>query len=336
MTTTAPDELGVTEEIRTPDRTTQSPEAGTPGVVDWTPPGMPPAAGRATAEPARPRHHRRPIAFEVRLLSQILLVLSTGMLGFVLYLMVVTPIEQNNDQDRLYANFREQLALAKAPTGGSISAGSPVAMITIPGLNIDQVVIQGTASADMRSAPGHLQNTSLPGQPGTSVIYGKSLTFGAPFKQISRLGPGNRIITTTGQGTFNYRVTGVRRAGDSLPPTLAKDAGRLTLVTSEGPDFLRHGRLVYVDADLVDPPQRVPDGQPQIIPPEERPMSSDTATANTTLVPWMLALALILSAIAWARHRWGKHETYLIGIPMVVAVVWNIYETIGLLLPNML
>ena len=71
---------------------------------------------------------RRPLAFEVRLLRQILLMLSVGTLGFLVYLLVVTPLEQNNDQDRLYATFREQLALATAPTGGGTAPGSPVAL----------------------------------------------------------------------------------------------------------------------------------------------------------------------------------------------------------------
>jgi sortase A len=335
-TTTASEDLDSTQELRAPDRTSQSPLAGAPGSVDWSPPAEPPAARRAAAEPVRPRRRRRGLTFEVRLLSQMLLMLSVGMVGFVGYLVAVTPIEQNNDQDRLYANFREQLAQATAPTGGVIKPGSPVALLSIPDMGIDQVVIQGTASADLRSGPGHLRNTPLPGQAGWAVIYGKSATFGSPFKQIARLEPDDRISFTTGQGRFNYRVTGVRRARDSVPPALAAGSGRLTLVTTEGPGLLQHGHPVYVDADLVDSPPKPAGEAPQHVPPEERAMSSDGAIASTTVVPWLLALALILCAIAWGRFQWGKKETFLIGTPILLAVVWNVYEAATLLLPNMM
>jgi sortase A len=284
--------------------------------------------------PARPP--RRPLPFEAHLLSQFLLMLCVGVLGFVGYLVVISPIQQNNDQGRLHATFREQLAAATAPTGGAIDPGSPVALLTIPGLSLNQVVVQGTSSGDLEVGPGHLRNTPLPGQAGLSAIYGKASTFGAPFRQIDRLQAGDRITATTGQGVFTYRVSGVRRTGDPLPPPLAKGAGRLTLVTSQGPDRLRHGQTVFVDADLLDAPQPTPAGQPRLVPPEERAMASDAMTANMELVLWLQALGVVLAGIVWGRQRWGKGETLVVGVPIALAVVWNLYEAAGRLLPNVL
>jgi sortase A len=289
------------------------------------------------AESPRSAHRpRRTLPFEVHLVSQILLMLCVGVLGFVGYLVVISPIQQNSDQDRLYAAFREQLAAATAPTGGMIDPGSPVALLTIPGLSLNQVVVQGTSSGDLQAGPGHLRNTALPGQAGGSAIYGKASTFGAPFRQVDRLQAGDRITATTGQGAFTYRVIDVRRTGDPLPPPLATGAGRLTLVTSEGPDLLRHGQTVFVDADLLDTPQPTPAGQPRLVPPEERAMASDTTTANMELVLWLQALGVVLAGIVWGRQRWGKGETLVVGVPIALAVVWNLYEAAGRLLPNVL
>lgn len=278
---------------------------------------------------------RRPMPFEARLLSQALFMLCVGVLGLVAYLIVVSPVQENGDQDRLYATFREQLAEETAPTGGEISPGSPVALLTIPTLHVNDVVVEGTASGDLEAGPGHVRDTPLPGQAGWSLLYGKAATFGAPFGQIDRLRPGDRIDVTTGQGAFTYRVARVRHPGDPLPPALATNAGRLTMETAAGSNPLMLGNTVYVDADLLDTPAQAPSGRPTIIPPEEGPMASDQ-NGNVVLVLWLQALGVLLGGVVWARRAWGRREALLIGVPLVVAVLWNIYESVARLLPNML
>ena len=320
MRTTAPGETEATQEVA--------------AVSPPEPPATEAAAGGEVAAPARPP--RRPLVFELRLLSHFLAMIAIGLIGLVVYLVVVTPIEQGNDQDRLYATFREQLALATAPTGGGIEPGKPLALLNIPGLGFNQVVVQGTSSGDLEAGPGHLRNTPLPGQAGTSVIYGRSATFGGPFQRIDKLQAGDRITVTTGQGGFTYRVSGVRRPGDPAPGPLPKGAGRLMLVTSQAKNVLQHNDILLVDADLLDPVQPQPSDRPSLIPPQEYVMATDAATANIELVIWLQALGLTLAGVVWARHRWGKSEAMVIGVPITLAIVWNVYETVGELLPNLL
>ena len=290
-------------------------------------------AGAAAPPAGRPP--RPPMPFEAKLLSQMLGMLAVGLLGLAGYLLVLSPIEQGNDQDRLYAQLREELAAATAPTGGLINAGSPVALLTIPGLSFNEVVVEGTAPGDHRLGPGHRRDTPLPGQAGVSLVYGRSATFGAPFAQIDRLRAGDRITVSTGQGEFTYRVLNVRRDGDPLPPQLAKGAGRLTLETSAGADPLQRGNTVFVDADLISTAAPTPSGRPGAIPPDESAMASN-ADASIPLVLWLQALALLLGGMVWARHRWGRREATLLGIPLLLAVIWNIYGAVAELLPNML
>lgn len=288
-----------------------------------------------TGEPARPARPRRPMPFEARLLSQALGMLCVGMLGLVAYLIVVSPVQQNGTQDRLYAAFREQLAEQTAPTGGQIPPGSAVALLTIPVLHLNDVVVDGTASGDLEAGPGHVADTPLPGQAGWSLLYGKAATFGAPFGRIDQLRPGTRIDVSTGEGAFTYRVTSVRRPGDPVPPALKSGAGRLTMETAAGSNPLQLGSTLYVDADLLGAPAATPAGMPTIIPPEEGPMASDS-NANVVLVLWLQVLGVALGGVVWARRAWGRREAVLIGAPIIVAVLWNIYETVARLLPNML
>lgn len=307
-------------------------ETTQPVVAETEPiPAAPPPGPK---EPARPRPVRRPLPFEARLLSEALGLLAIGVLGLAVFLLVVTPVEQSADQDRLYAAFRQELANATAPTGGLIDVGSPVAVLGVPGLRLDNVVVEGTSSGDLRVGPGHRRDTPLPGQAGVSLLYGRSVTYGAPFDGIDRLRPGDRITATTGQGTFTYRVRDVRKDGDPLPPPPTTGAGRLVLETSTGSNPIQHGGTVYVDADLLDHPAVTPGGRPSLVPPEEREMASDTGS-NVGLVLWLEALGVGLGLYVWGRGRWGRRETLLVGAPVLVAVVWNVYETVAGLLPNL-
>lgn len=315
--------------------TTSSPETTVDlgGADPPTAPVEPSAQARGRA-PA-PDVARRPMAFRTRLLSQALFILAVGILGLVSFLLVISPIQQNNDQDRLYATFRYQVANATAPTGGLIDPGAPVALLAIPGLNLNQVVVEGTSAGDLESAPGHRRDTALPGQAGVALVYGRAVTFGAPFRQIDRLRSGDRISVTTGEGAFTYRVLDVRHAGDPLPPPPGPNAGRLVLETSTGPNLLRHSAVVFVDADLLDQPRSTPGGRPQVIPPEEQSMASD-ATATIPLALWLQGVGLLLGAGTWIRWRLGRRAALVLAGPLLIAVVWNLYETIGRLLPNLL
>jgi sortase A len=300
-----------------PDRLADS------AVDDVTEPEQP--AGRA----------RRARSFEARLAASALTILAVGLLGFVVFLLVISPQQQRDDQARLHASFRGQVAEEVVPTGGLIDPGTPVARLTIPGLSTDQVVVEGTTGGDLQSGPGHRRDSPLPGQAGWSLIYGKAVTFGAPFGQINRLQRGDPISVLTGQGTFTYQVRDVRHVGDPVPPAPGPNSGRLTLVTSDGANVLQHAGTVFVDADLLGRPGPAGGQPPTLIPPEENEMASDTSV-NTAIVLWLQALGVLLGGIVWARRRWGGRQALLVGVPLVAAVVWNVYQTAADLLPNLL
>jgi len=56
--------------------------------------------------------------------------------------------------------------------------GSPVGEIRIPAIGIDQVIVSGTATQDLREGPGHYTGTPLPGQAGNSAVAGHRTTYG--------------------------------------------------------------------------------------------------------------------------------------------------------------
>lgn len=253
-------------------------------------------------------------------------------------LLLLGAVEQQRAQDRLYDEFREQLAAATAPVGGIIAPGSPVALLSVPGLGWSQVVSEGTSSGLLLDGPGHRRDTVLPNQAGVSIVYGKASTFGKPFKAMLAGAAGQKMTVTTGQGELSYTIGAVRRAGDPLPAAPADGASRITMVTAEGSGRLGDiapNRVVYVDATVDAGAFAAPPGRLNAIGPAETAMASDTSV--------MPALALSLGVLAAAtvgvivaRRRFGAIRAWMIGAPIILALAWLSVDLTTYLLPNLL
>ena len=178
------------------------------------------------------------------------LFLAALTVGFVGYLLGVSGIQESGSQHRLYATLAGEFGQELGPLGPT-TIGAPVAVLTIPGVGIhDVVVVEGTTPHALELGPGHLRSTPLPGQEGMSVIYGRRTTFGAPFGNLDRLRPGDKITAITQQGTSVYKVVAV---GDSQHPVKDPTLNRLVLLTASSPDVPAY--YLEVDAHLVSPAQ---------------------------------------------------------------------------------
>ena len=296
-------------------------------------------ASERSAAPA-PEARSRPLVPRGRGLTTWVLV-SVSVLGLwgVLYALVLSGLQESHTQARSYATFRELLAEQKAPLGGQVAPGKPVALLNAPELGLsDLVVSEGTASGDLKRGPGHRRETVLPGQAGTSVVYGRSTLFGGPFKDIRDARPGDTITVLTGQGTSTYAVTGVRRVGDPLPAPLAEGGARLVLVTATGATagngFQPKGPL-YVDATLKGTALPAPGGLLAAVPTSENAMQGDSG-GLITLVLWLQLLLIAAGGLTWAASRWGAWQVYLVGAPAVLAGLWGASQTAVELLPNLM
>ena len=177
------------------------------------------------------------------------LVFGLGVLIILLigYIYVFTPLSEQRAQHTLFQGITADpaktfdLAVGKVPV-----EGSPVAVLVIPALHLDQAVVEGTNAQDLRNGPGHLPSTALPGQAGNAVIMARRATYGAPFGAIGGLHRGAAITVVDGYGTYRYRVSEVVYATggrhDVVTPT---DSNRLTLVTASS-GFFPRGRLAVI------------------------------------------------------------------------------------------
>lgn len=303
----------------------------------------------ATRERRKPRAERLPKGEAAPPLSPRLQVVRASLvLVFVLsvtvllQLLVVSRLQHHAAQERAYDRLRVQLAQGTAPIGPTdsdgkvLALGAPVAYLEIPSIGVKEVVGEGTTPSALFSGPGHRRDTPLPGQVGTSVIFGRRVAFGGPFDRIAELRKGALIKVTTGQGAFEFTVLGVRAEGDPAPPSLRPGSARLTLVTAAGSAFLPAG-VARVDADLegdaVGGPARLLTSAS--LPAEERTMASDARTL-WALALWLQALITLSLGAVWAWHRWGRAQAWVVFLPPLLLVGIAASGEATRLLPNLL
>jgi hypothetical protein len=196
--------------------------------------------------------------------------------------------------------------------------------------------LEGTTSGVLFDGPGHRRDTPLPGQIGTSVVFGRRAAFGGPFSDVAELRPDDVITVTTGQGAFQYKVLDVRHEGDPIPAPPAAGAARLLLVTADGAAFLPSG-VVRVDAELVGSPVVGPARliTPAALPAAERIMGGDTSTL-WVLALWLQALIILSVGAVWAWHRWGRAQAWIVFLPLLLLVGLSASDEVARLLPNLL
>jgi len=123
--------------------------------------------------------------------------------------------------------------------------GAAVGRIWIPRVDASYVVVKGTDTEDLERGPGIYSETSFPGIPGTTAIAGHRTTYLAPFREISFLKPGNRIVLSMPYAHFTYTVTGQRVVWPSDVRAAVAQVGYSRLVLSAcTPVFTAEKRLL--------------------------------------------------------------------------------------------
>jgi len=288
-----------------------------------------PAGSAATpvppaSKPARPPKPRPTL----QLVGSGLTLLGVFLLGFVGYLYGLSGLQEARAQRTQYQTLKNELGNQVAPLAAT-TPGAPVAILNIPAIGINKmVVVEGTSPENLTLGPGHLPSTPLPGEYGVSVIFGRRATFGAPFGRLDQLKNGDKITVITGQGKASYKVVA---AGDSRHYIEDAVPNRLLLFTACSP--VVPTSYCYYDADMTSSPNQDPGGRPAPTTPET-PLNGDTGVLVVTMM-WGFALVIVSAAGTVAAARWSPWLAYLAATPLLLAVLWNLYQSLAGLLPNL-
>jgi sortase A len=277
----------------------------------------------ATGQPPRPVNGAMAVSIG-------LLVLSGVVLAFGGYLFGGSALAAQRTQDVLYTEVKKALAEATAPVAGAIPAGTPLGVVEIPHLGLEQVFLQGSASEQTMQAPGLVPSSSLPGQAGVSVLVGRRSTFGAPFRNVDDLRLGDQIHVTTGQGRFTY-VVDLIRTSDSAATDIKAVTSRLTLITSD--PMLTPTRTLQVSARLKGDAQ--PRSAVSAASADDVPGEGSTGRGISLLL-WAQLLLVATALVTWAALRLNPRVAWIGGAPVLLAILWNVFENLAVLLPNTL
>jgi sortase A len=96
---------------------------------------------------------------------------------------------------RAAARYRRQL-----------ERGDAVGRITVPRLDLNAIVVEGTDSTSLAKGPGRYTKSYVPGEGELIYIAGHRTTYGAPLAHIDRMRKGDRVTLAMPYGTFVYRV----------------------------------------------------------------------------------------------------------------------------------
>ena len=303
--------------------------------------------------------------------GRVLIAVGTVVLLFVAYQLWGTGLHEARAQSDLVEEFqrsldagpagRERPAVPAVPAEGLPSDEAPaqeqaplppppgeaVAMLRIPKLDVEKVVVEGVSVAQLRKAPGHYPQTPMPGQPGNAAIAGHRTTYGAPFGELDQLQPGDEILTRTAQGEFRYEVdrTSVVRP-DQLEVLDQAEEARLTLTTCH-PRFSAAQRLV-VSAVLVDEPAPAPaepaePAEPATEPGTEPEPGTEAAAEDAALsgdpsargpaALWGGVVVALYVAIWLLGRAWRRWPVYLLGTPALLVALFVFFEQVARLFP---
>jgi sortase A len=306
--------------------------------LDTRPDAIGGGGASAPPPPARPK------TLVSQLTSSVTVLLAILLLAFVLEVTALGAVRHARNQDVAYKELRTDFANSVGPTGQldqdgtPLPLGKPIALLNIPSIGLREVVLEGTTARVLQSGPGHRRDSVFPGQPGTSVIFGRQAGYGGPFRKITDLKPGATIEVVTGESaaTIKYSVTKIRYAGDKGVVSTDPKVGRLTLVTGHGPLFMPTD-AVRVDATLVTEPLAAPgfafgasalDGS-------ENAMAGDDSGA-LQLFLWAQLLLVLSVLLAWVRSVWGQWQSWLVTVPVLGFVGFKVAGLVAQLLPNLM
>ena len=255
-----------------------------------------------------------------------------------------TLISETNDQEIRHA-LAEASALDKLPTGPPVTAprtaapseGEPVGDIRIPKIGVNQVVVEGTNTPDLRKGPGHYIGTPLPGQNGNASIAGHRTTYGHPFYNLDGVKVGDPIVLTTLQGIFVYDATKSSVVSPSDTTVIKNTFANLLTLTTCNPRFSASTRLV-VQAKLAHsqlfPNQGLPVGR-LTTDPKSGDLAGDSNVGLTQSLFWGFLVLVLLGAVLYTAWRFRRQRWMIWGVGTVgmLVLLWFFFGAISPLLP---
>ncbi len=299
-----------------------------------------------------------PLRRVVDIFGRILIGAGVLVLLFTAYQIWGTSIQESHTQTALRSQLQsetnraevrhalaEAAALDKLPTGPPITAphtvapgeGEPIGDMRIPVIGINQVVVEGTNTPDLRKGPGHYIGTPMPGQAGNAAVAGHRTTYGHPFYSLDSVKTGDPIVLTTLQGVFVYDAFKSFVVSPSDNEVIKPVPANILTLTTCNPRFSASTRLI-VQAKLAHSQLFQNSALPAVTPrddPRSEQLAGDSNVELTSTLLWGLLAVALGVAVFLAAWRLRRHRWYIYGGGVLVGLVllWFFFGAVSPLLP---
>jgi sortase A len=170
--------------------------------------------------------------------------------AYIAWVLWGTGLYTAQQQDALRGELQDRLEDPRARPG-IVLPGHAYAVIRIPSIELNDIVVQSTSTEALKKGPGHYLKTADPwDDQGRVGIAGHRTTYGAPFWSLDQVSRGDEILLRTEFGAFRYEVTGTRTILPTQTEVLRRTIRPTLVLTTCTPRFSAAQRLV-VFADLV-------------------------------------------------------------------------------------
>ena len=213
------------------------------------------------APPVVARRKRRSLRRAARIIGVLFILAAVAIGGYVAWTLWGTGFTTQRWQNELRPGLERKIhAFQQHPTTPPATItkvpGQGVAIIVIPRIHLNMVVVEGTDTLALEKGPGHYTGTAYPWQDhGRVAIAGHRTTYLHPFYSLDAVRKGDLIELLTEYGTFRYRVTGSYiTAPDGILPdgqyVLAQTEKPTLALTTCNPRYSAAQRLIVL-ADRV-------------------------------------------------------------------------------------
>ncbi|CAM3320853.1 class E sortase [Stackebrandtia soli] len=143
----------------------------------------------------------------VRVFAELFVTFGMVVLLFAAYQIWGKTAEITNAQDELDQELEDSWAEDEDDPTLSAVPGDAVARLYMPQIRPEPwTIVEGTELADIETAPGHYEDSVMPGGQGNFAVAGHNVP--AIFRHIDVLQPGDLIVVETKTTFYIYEITG--------------------------------------------------------------------------------------------------------------------------------
>jgi sortase A len=189
------------------------------------------------------RNARRP-GRVLRFIGKTSLAAAFVLAAYLAWVLWGTGLYTARQQDALRDDIAQRIDDPR-PEPPVVLPGQAYAILKIPSIRVNDVVVQGTDTESLKKGPGHYRETDDPWEDrGRVGIAGHRTTYGAPFWDLEEVRRGDVVTLITEYGTFAYRVTRTKVIEPSRIGVLDPTKKPTLVLTTCTPRFSAAQRLI--------------------------------------------------------------------------------------------